>query len=219
MDKICELLDLNATIAAELFARKDYPWEVLDGISGFVVALGQSLPEKEYTQIKPAVWVAKDAVIAESAFLGAPCIVDHRAEIRHCAYIREAAIIGKCAVIGNSVEVKNAIIFDGAQIPHFNYVGDSIIGKAAHMGAGAVTSNIKSDETEIVIRAEGTELHTGRIKIGAVLGDHAEIGCNTVLNPGTVIGRGTRVYPGSVVRGYVPSNRVYKAENNIVPIE
>lgn len=216
MTEINELLDLTKTIAAELFTGKTYAWEVLDDLADFILRLGESLPSAEYDHPAEGVWVAKDAAVFPSAYLGAPCIIDHGAELRHSAFIRGSAIIGKNAVVGNSAEVKNAVLFDGVQVPHFNYVGDSVLGYKAHMGAGAVTSNVKSDYTPVTVHAPEGEIPTGRMKLGAILGDYAEIGCNSVLNPGTVVGRRSNVYPTSCVRGFVPPDSIYKDKDTIV---
>ena len=217
MTKITELFDLEKTIASAIFAGKTYPWEVLDEIGTFIRALGNTLSPEEYDHPAEDVWVAKDAKVFPSAYIGGPCIIDHGAEVRHCAFIRENAIVGKNAVVGNSTELKNVILFDGVQVPHYNYVGDSILGYKAHMGAGTVTSNVKSDYSDVVIKSpvEGN-IPTGRMKVGTMLGDLAEIGCNSVLNPGTVIGRGTNVYPTSCVRGVIPPKSIYKGKNEIV---
>ena len=216
MTEINELFDLTKTIAAELFQGKTYPWEVLDDIKPFILRLGETLDPAEYDHPAEGVWVAKDATVFPSAYLGAPCIIDHGAEVRHCAFIRGSAIVGKNAVVGNSVELKNAVLFDCVQTPHYNYVGDSILGYKAHMGAGSITSNVKSDKSVVVIKEPGSPIPTGRKKVGAMLGDNVEVGCNSVLNPGTVIGRGSNVYPTSCVRGVVPANSIYKDKNNIV---
>ena len=216
MYKISELLDLSHTIAAPLFEGKDYPWEVLGGIKDFILALGPALPEEEYDHPAEGVWIAKDATVFPSAYIGAPCIIDHGAEVRHCAFIRGSAIVGKGCVVGNSVELKNAVLFDSVQVPHYNYVGDSVLGYKSHMGAGSITSNVKSDKTLVVVK-NGTEfLETGLKKFGAILGDHVEVGCNSVLNPGTVLGREVSVYPTSSVRGVVPAGCIFKGEGNIV---
>ena len=216
MVEIKELLDLDKTIAKELFDGKTYPWEVLDGIKDFILKLGPTLDPNEFDNPSEGVWVAKDAKVFPSAYLGAPCIIDHGAEIRHCAFIRGKAVIGKNAVVGNSVEVKNSVIFDNAQVPHFNYVGDSVLGFRAHMGAGAVTSNIKSDKTLVTVRTEDRKIETGLRKFGAMLGDFVEVGCNSVLCPGAVIGRNVTIYPTSCVRGFVPENSVFKAPDSII---
>lgn len=216
MLEISKLLDLEKTIAAPLFEGKTYPWEVLGDIGSFILELGSTLPEDEYEKRGDNVWVAKDAKIFPSAYIGGPCIIDHGAELRHCAFIRENAIIGKGAVVGNSVEVKNAILFDGVQTPHYNYVGDSVLGYKAHMGAGSITSNVKSDKTPVVVKNGSEHIETGRKKFGAILGDMVEVGCNSVLNPGTVLGRRASVYPTSSVRGTVPEDGIYKDKDNIV---
>ena len=213
---IGELFDLSHTIAADLFEGKTYPWEVLPLIKDYIYELGKTLPEDEFDQVQPGVWVAKDAKVYPSAYLGAPCIIDHKAEVRHCAFIRESAIVGKGTVVGNSVELKNVILFDNVETPHYNYVGDSVLGWHAHMGAGSITSNVKSDRLLVVVKAEEEALETGRKKVGAMLGDWVEIGCNSVLNPGTVIGPHTNVYPTSSVRGVIPANSIYKDAGNIV---
>ena len=216
MTEIKELYDLSKTIAAPLFEGKTYPWELLPEIKDYIYKLGASLPEDEYDMISEGVWVARDAKIFPTAYLGAPCIIDHGAEVRQCAFIRESAIVGKNAVVGNSTELKNVILFDNVQVPHYNYVGDSILGYKAHMGAGSITSNVKSDKTLVVIKEPGNSIETGRKKVGAMLGDNVEIGCNSVLNPGTVVCRGSNVYPTSCVRGVIPADSIYKAEGNIV---
>ncbi len=216
MHDISELLDISKTIAAPLFEGKTYPWEILSELKNYIPKLGATLSEAEYDRVGDNVWIAKDATVFPSAYIAGPCIVDHGAEIRHCAFIRGSAIIGKNAVVGNSVEVKNSLLFDGVQTPHYNYVGDSVLGYKAHMGAGSITSNVKSDKSLVVVKCGGESVETGRKKFGAVLGDCAEIGCNSVLNPGTVIGRHATVYPTSSVRGTVPENAIYKSEDNIV---
>lgn len=219
MTTIKELYDLDKTIAAKLFEGKTYPWQVLDGIKDFILALGETLPSEEYDHPSEGVWIAKDATVFPSAYIGAPCIIDHEAEVRQCAFIRGSAIVGKGAVVGNSTELKNVVLFDKVQVPHYNYVGDSVLGYKAHMGAGAITSNVKSDKTNIVIKQPGAPIETGRKKVGAMLGDNVEVGCNSVLNPGTVIGRESNVYPTSCVRGVIPARHIYKDKDNIVPKE
>lgn len=216
MYTIKDLLDLNKTIAAPLFNGKLYPWEVLSEITDFIIALGNTLPENEYEKRSENVWVARDAEIFPSAYIGAPCIIDHGAQVRHCAFIRGSAIVGKNAVVGNSTELKNVVLFDGVQTPHYNYVGDSVLGYKSHMGAGSITSNVKSDKTLVVIKNGNELIETGRKKVGAILGDYVEIGCNSVLNPGTVLGRHSSVYPTSCVRGVIPENAIYKSKDNIV---
>lgn len=216
MMKTKDLLDLSHTIAAELFEDKEYPWQALAGIKNFILALGPTLPAEEFDHPAEGIWIAKDAVIYPSAFIGAPCIIDHKAEVRHCAFIRGSAIVGKNAVVGNSVELKNVVLFDNVQTPHYNYVGDSVLGYKSHMGAGSITSNVKSDKSLVVVREGEEQLETGLKKFGAVLGDCVEIGCNSVLNPGTVVGRNSSVYPTSSVRGSIPADSIYKDQNNIV---
>ena len=216
MYRIEDLLDLSHTIAAPLFEGKTWPWEVLGGIKDFILALGPTLPADEFDEVSENVWVAKDAKVFPSAYLGAPCIIDHGAEVRHCAFIRGSALVGKNCVVGNSVELKNVILFDNVQTPHYNYVGDSVLGYKSHMGAGSITSNVKSDKTLVVVKDGGEQLETGLKKFGAVLGDHVEVGCNSVLNPGCVLGRGVSVYPTSSVRGVVPEGCIYKAEGRVV---
>lgn len=215
MMKTNELLDLNHTIAADLFKDKLYPWEALTSIKEFILALGQTLSSDEYDHPEDGVWIAKDAKVFPSAYIGAPCIIDHGAEIRHCAFIRGSAIVGKNAVVGNSVELKNVVLFDNVQTPHYNYVGDSILGYKSHMGAGSITSNVKSDKTLVVVKNGEEEIETGLKKFGTILGDYVEIGCNSVLNPGSVIGRRSSVYPTSSVRGCVPADSIYKDKDHI----
>ena len=217
MYKIKELFDLSHTIAAELFSGKLYPWEVLDSIKTFIIKLGASLPEDEFYSPSEGVWIAKDAVVFPSAYIGAPCIIDHGAEVRHCAFIRGSAIVGKNCVVGNSVELKNVVLFDNVQVPHYNYVGDSILGYKSHMGAGSITSNVKSDRSLVVVKGDDEKIPTGRKKFGAMIGDGVEVGCNSVLNPGTVVGRNSNIYPVSMVRGVIPADSIYKAEGDIVP--
>ncbi len=214
--KIEELFDLSHTVAAGLFAGKTYPWECLDGIADFIRALGPTLPEDRFEKRGEDIWVAKSAVIFPSACLKGPLIVDEEAEIRHCAFIRGSAVVGRHAVVGNSTELKNVVLFDNVQVPHYNYVGDSILGYKSHMGAGSITSNVKSDKTLVVIHAGQENIPTGRKKVGAMLGDNVEIGCGSVLNPGTVVGRGSNVYPLSSVRGVVPAGSIYKKAGEVV---
>lgn len=216
MVEIKELFDLTKTIAKDIFDGKTYPWEVLDEIKPFILKLGETLSPEEYDHPAEGIWVAKDAKVFPSAYLGAPCIIDHGAEIRHCAFIRGSAIVGKNAVVGNSVELKNVILFDNVQTPHYNYVGDSVLGYKAHMGAGSITSNVKSDKTLVVVHEPDASHETGRKKFGAMLGDNVEVGCNSVLNPGTVVCRSSNIYPTSSVRGVVPPDSIYKGKNNIV---
>lgn len=211
-----ELFDLSKTIAAPLFEGKKYPWEVLSDIKDFILKLGPTLPADEYDNPSEGVWIAKDATVFDSAYIGSPCIIDHGAEIRQCAFIRNTAIVGKNAVVGNSTELKNVVLFDNVQVPHYNYVGDSVLGYKSHMGAGSITSNVKSDKTLVVVKNGDEHIETGLKKFGAMLGDHVEVGCNSVLNPGTVIGTNTNIYPVSCVRGVVPANSIYKSQENIV---
>ena len=209
------LLDLTKTVAADIFEGLVYPWEALPKISEFIMKLGAALPKDEYIQKDDNIWIAKSASVAESAYLHGPLIVCPEAEIRHCAFIRGSAIIGRGAVIGNSTELKNCIIFDKAQVPHYNYIGDSILGFQAHLGAGAITSNLKSDRSMVTVRREDEKLATELKKFGAIVGDRVEVGCNSVLNPGTVIGRNATVYPLSMVRGVVPSDSIYKKQGEV----
>ena len=215
MYKIAEMLDLEHTIAAELFSGKTYAWEVLPEIKAFILKLGPTLPESEFDHPAEDVWIAKDAKVFPSAHIGGPCIIDHEAEVRHCAFIRGSAIVGKGCVVGNSVELKNVVLFDKVQTPHYNYVGDSVLGYKAHMGAGSIASNVKSDKTLVVVKGD-VNIETGLKKFGAILGDNVEVGCNSVLNPGSVIGRRASIYPTSSVRGVVPEDSIYKAKDNIV---
>ncbi len=215
MYTVKQLYDLTKTGAGEYLARYEYPWEALKGIGQFVREYGKQL-SVGYKEIAPEVWAHESAKIAKTACLNGPCVIGENAEIRHCAFIRGNAFIGNGCVVGNSVEIKNAILFDCAQVPHFNYVGDSILGYCAHMGAGAVTSNVKSDKTPVCVRDGAETVETGLKKMGAMMGDHVEVGCNSVLNPGTVIGKNARVYPLSSVRGTVAENAIYKAKGEIV---
>ena len=216
MMTISDLFNLKDTIASSLFDGKTYPWEVLGEISEFIVKLGETLPPEEFDHPAEDVWIAKDAKVFPSAYIGGPCIIDHEAEIRHCAFIRGSAIVGKKAVVGNSVELKNVILFDYVQTPHYNYVGDSILGSHAHMGAGSITSNVTRDQTLVVSQEVEDHTPTQRKKVGAILGDYVEVGCNSVLNPGTVVGRHSTVYPTSSVRGTIPPNHIYKDKKKIV---
>lgn len=212
---IRELYTLEETIAADLFEGAVYPWELLPKISAFIVELGEKLPKDCYTEVKEHVWVANNATVAPSAFINGPAIIDEEAEVRHCAFIRGNAIVGKGAVVGNSTELKNVILFNKVQVPHYNYVGDSILGFKAHMGAGSITSNVKSDKTLVVVKNGEEKMETGLKKFGAMLGDHVEVGCNSVLNPGTVIGPDTNIYPTSCVRGCIPAGSIYKKQGEI----
>ncbi len=217
--KIKELFDLDKTIAAEVFEGCEYPWQVLSKIKEFTLSLGEKLDKEKFDEISPNVWVSKSAKVAPTAFIAPPCIIDEGAEVRHCAFIRGGVIVGKNSVVGNSTEMKNSIIFDNVQIPHFNYIGDSILGYKSHLGAGAVTSNVKSDKTLVSIKNGDEKIETGLKKFGAMVGDYTEVGCNSVLCPGSVIGRNCTVYPLSRVRGYLKENSIFKAEGNIVTKE
>ena len=214
METIKDLYDLTHTLAAEYLSGFTYPWEALKGIKELILSLGPNLGA-DYTEVSENVWVHKTATVAPTAFLGAPCIIGAGAEVRHCAFIRGSALVGENCVVGNSVELKNVILFDKVQTPHYNYVGDSILGYKAHMGAGSVTSNVKSDKSLVVIHGE-ENIPTNLKKVGAMLGDFVEVGCNSVLNPGTVIGRNSNVYPLSSVRGTVPTGCIYKSGGNVV---
>ena len=204
------MFSLDKTIACGLFCGKVYPWEVLPEIKSFIIELGNRLNPEEFNKIGDDIWIAKNATVFPSAYIAGPCIIDSGAEIRHCAFIRGSVIVGKNSVVGNSTEVKNSVIFDNVQIPHYNYVGDSVLGYHSHMGAGSITSNVKSDKTPVVIKDGSKKIETGMKKIGAMLGDFVEIGCGSVLNPGTVVGKNTNVYPLSSVRGVVPPDSIYK---------
>lgn len=210
------LFDLSHTLAGDYLARFAYPWQALDGIKELILTLGPALGN-DYEERAPQVWVHETAKIAPTAFLGAPCIIGPSTEVRHCAFIRGSALVGAGCVVGNSVELKNVILFDGVQTPHYNYVGDSILGYKSHMGAGSITSNVKSDKTLVTVKSQGEAIETGRKKFGAILGDWVEVGCNSVLNPGTVIGPHSNVYPLSCVRGVVPADSIYKTGGVIVP--
>ena len=214
MYTINELYDVSHTLAKEYLSQFTYPWEALKGIKDMILTLGAALGE-EYVEVSEHVWVHKSAKVAPTAFLGAPCIIGAGTEVRHCAFVRGSALVGENCVVGNSVELKNVILFDNVQVPHYNYVGDSILGYKAHMGAGSVTSNVKSDKSLVVIHG-GAPVETNLKKVGAMLGDFVEVGCNSVLNPGTVVGRNSNVYPLSSVRGVVPANSIYKTGGVIV---
>ena len=215
MIKTTELYDLSRSAAGDYLRGFEYPWQALSGIKNLILELGSRLGE-EYTEREPHVWVHKTAVVAPTAFLGAPCIIGAGTEIRHCAFVRGSALVGKDCVVGNSVELKNVILFDNVQVPHFNYVGDSILGYKAHMGAGSVTSNVKSDQTLVTVKNGDEKIETGLKKMGAMLGDHVEVGCNSVLNPGTVVGKNSNIYPTSCVRGVVPEKSIWKTGGVIV---
>lgn len=214
--KIINLYNLNETIAKELLETATYPWEVLPKISDFIIKLGNTLDSNKYEKRAENVWIAKNAKVAPTAYINGPAIIGENAEIRHCAFIRGNAIVGNEAIVGNSTELKNVILFNKVQVPHYNYVGDSIIGFKSHMGAGSITSNVKSDKKLVVVKNGEETIETGLKKFGAMLGDNVEVGCGSVLNPGTVIGRNTNVYPLSSVRGVVKENSIYKNKNEIV---
>ena len=218
MIKTMDLFDMDHTRAAAYLAGFEYPWQALAGIKDLILTLGPGLGDA-YTEVSPSVWVHKTAQVAPTAYLGAPCIIGANTEVRHCAFVRGSALVGDGCVVGNSVELKNVILFDGVQVPHYNYVGDSILGYKSHMGAGSITSNIKSDQTLITIRNGDETLPTGLIKIGAMLGDRVEVGCNSVLNPGTIVGRNSNIYPLSCVRGVVPEKHIWKTGGVIVKKE
>ena len=215
MYKIPELYDLQHTLAADYLSKFTYPWEALKGIKELILQLGETLNKDDFLEIAPTVWVHKTAKVAPTAYLGAPCIIGAGTEVRHCAFVRGSALVGENCVVGNSTELKNVILFDNVQVPHYNYVGDSILGYKAHMGAGSITSNVKSDKSLVVIHSD-PPIPTGIKKVGAMLGDNVEVGCNSVLNPGTVIGRNSNVYPTSCVRGVIPANSIYKKNDQIV---
>lgn len=214
--KIKNLYQLEETIAKEYLEQFTYPWEALKGIADYIRKLGETLDTEKFNKIGEDIWIAKSAKIAPTVCLNGPLIIDEDAEIRHCAFIRGSAIVGKGTVVGNSTELKNVILFNGVQVPHYNYVGDSILGYKSHMGAGSITSNVKSDKTLVVVKGENEEIKTGLKKFGAMLGDFVEVGCNSVLNPGTVIGQHSNVYPLSCVRGVIPANSIYKKQNEII---
>ncbi len=214
--KIKNMYDLEQTIAAELFSNLDYPWEVLPKINEFIKKLGPTLSKEEYDQVGEDVWIAKSAEVFPSAYIKGPAIICKDAEVRHCAFIRGNAIVGEGAVVGNSTELKNVILFNNVQVPHYNYVGDSILGYKAHMGAGSITSNVKADKMLVTIKTKDKTIETGLKKFGAMLGDHVEVGCNAVLNPGTVIGRESNIYPTSMVRGFVPARSIFKNTGEMI---
>ena len=216
MYTINDLFSLEHTRAAEYLRQYTYPWEALKGIKDEIIRLGETLDKTQYNEVAPQVWVHVTATVAPTAYLGAPCIIGAKTEVRHGAFIRGSALVGEGCVVGNSVELKNVILFDGVQVPHYNYVGDSILGFKSHMGAGSITSNVKSDKTLVVIKNGEEKFFTERKKVGAILGDNVEVGCNSVLNPGTVIGRNSNVYPLSSVRGVVPDHCIYKDADKIV---
>lgn len=215
---IRDMYDLEHTLAKDYLSQFTYPWEALKGIKDMIIALGENLGE-DYQEVSPQVWVHKTAKVAPTAFLGAPCIIGPETEVRHCAFIRGSALVGAGCVVGNSVELKNVILFDSVQTPHYNYVGDSILGYKSHMGAGSITSNVKQDKSLVVVHNQGQDIPTGVKKFGAMLGDWVEVGCNSVLNPGTVVGPHSNVYPVSCVRGVVPANHIWKNNGTLVPKE
>ena len=216
--RIRELYDLTHTLATDYLSEFTYPWEALRGIPNMILEIGKKLPS-EYKEVSPNIWIHEDAIVAKTAYIGAPCIIGAKTEVRHCAFIRGSALIGDGCVIGNSVELKNVIIFDSVQVPHFNYIGDSILGYRSHLGAGAVTSNVKADKSLVVIHGEEEEIPTEQKKVGSMVGDFVEVGCNSVLNPGSVIGRNTTVYPMSFIRGVIPADSICKTGGIIVKKE
>lgn len=223
MIKLKDMYDLSHTLAGDYLLQFEYPWQALGGIADFILALGKTLPMDEYHHpldwdgnVLADVWVANDATVFKTAYLHGPCIIGHGTEVRQCAFVRGSALVGENCVVGNSTELKNVILFDNVQVPHYNYVGDSILGYKAHMGAGSITSNVKSDKTLVVVKDGVEAIETGRKKFGAMLGDRVEVGCNSVLNPGTVLGRDVSVYPTSCVRGVVPAGHIWKDKDNII---
>ena len=216
MYTVQNLFDLSHTMAKEYLSNFTNPWQALSGIKEHIIKLGTNLSKDEYEEISLNVWVHKSATVAPTAFIGAPAIIGKNSEIRHCAFIRGSVLVGENCVVGNSVEIKNAMLFDNVQVPHFNYVGDSILGYRAHMGAGSITSNVKSDKTNVTILFEKTRIETGLKKMGAIIGDGVEIGCNSVLNPGTVIGKNSTIYPLSCVRGFIGENSIYKSSSSVI---
>ncbi len=216
MYSISDYLDLKHTIAAELFEGKEYPWEVLPDIGDFIMKIGPTLPEELYEKRGEDIWIAKSAHVFESAYIAGPCIIGPETEVRHCAFLRGKIIVGSNCVVGNSTELKNVILFDNVQVPHYNYVGDSVLGYKSHLGAGAITSNVKSDKSLTSVKSSEGVVDTGLKKFGAIVGDHVEVGCGSVLNPGTIVGRNTQIYPLSMVRGAVASDSIYKTAGEIV---
>ncbi len=214
--KIEKLLNLNETIASSVFDGLTYAWEVLPVLKDYIIELGASLSEEEYTKVSEDVWISRTADVAPTASIAGPTIIGHKAEIRHCAYIRGSVVVGESTIVGNSTELKNALLFNEVQVPHYNYVGDSILGYKAHIGAGGITSNMKSDKTLITINVDGERYETSLRKFGTILGDFVEVGSNSVLNPGTIVGCGSNIYPLSMVRGYVPPNSIYKRQGEVV---
>ena len=218
MLKTCDLYDLSHSLAGEYLSGFEYPWQALKGIKNLILELGPALGE-EYTEVSPCIWIHKTATVAPTAYIGGPSIIGAHTVVRHCAYVRENALVGDNCVIGNSVELKNVILFDNVQVPHFNYVGDSILGYKSHMGAGSLTSKVKSDQTLVTVKNGEERIETGLKKFGAMLGDHVEVGCNSVLNPGTVVGKHSNIYPTSCVRGVVPETSIWKNDGRIVKKE
>lgn len=214
--KIKNLYNLDETIAKDIFAGKEYPWEVLPYIGEYIKDLGSTLSTDEYDKVGEDIWIAKSAKVAKTAYINGPCIIGKNTEVRHCAFIRGNALVGEGCVVGNSTELKNVIIFNCVQVPHYNYVGDSVLGYKSHMGAGSITSNVKQDKTLVTVNVNGTKVDTGLKKFGAMLGDNVEVGCNSVLNPGTVVGRHSNIYPLSMVRGYIAADSIYKKSGEIV---
>lgn len=213
---VASMYTLDETIAKDIFEGVTYPWEVLPKIKDFILELGSTLSEEEYDKVGDNVWIAKSAKVFPSAYINGPAIIGKNAEVRHCAFIRGNAIVGEGAVVGNSTELKNVILFNKVQVPHYNYVGDSVLGHKAHMGAGSITSNVKSDKNLVVLKTPEGNIETGLKKFGAMLGDEVEVGCGTVLNPGSVVGSHTNIYPLSSVRGYVPAGSIYKRQGEVV---
>lgn len=211
------MYSLDKTIASGVFNGCTYPWEILSKLKAYILALGETLDSEKFTKVGDDVWIAKSATVYESAYIAGPCIIDENAEVRHCAFIRGSVIVGKNSVVGNSTEVKNSLIFDNVQVPHYNYVGDSVLGFKSHMGAGSITSNVKSDKTLVKVTIDGVDgrVETGLKKFGAMIGDGVEVGCGSVLNPGTIIGKNSNVYPLSSVRGTIPANSIYKSKSEI----
>ena len=214
--KIKNLYNLDETIAKDIFTGKEYPWEVLPYIGEYIKQLGSTLPTDEYDKVGEDIWIAKSAKVAKTAYINGPCIIGKNTEVRHCAFIRGNALVGEGCVVGNSTELKNVIIFNCVQVPHYNYVGDSVLGYKSHMGAGSITSNVQQDKTLVTVNVNGTKVDTGLKKFGAMLGDNVEVGCNSVLNPGTVVGRHSNIYPLSMVRGYIAADSIYKKSGEIV---
>ena len=214
--KTAELYDLSHTLARPLLEKCEYPWEALGEIKSFIIELGKTLDPEKYDMVSENVWIAKSAKVFPSAYIASPCIIGENTEVRHCAFIRGSVLVGDNCVVGNSTEIKNSIVFDNVQIPHYNYVGDSILGYKSHLGAGAITSNVKSDKTPVSVKVSDGKVETGLKKFGAMVGDGTEVGCNSVLCPGTVLGKNCTVYPLSRVRGYIPANRIFKSEKSIV---